>query len=140
MSAPVDHQPPDETLRDAAVGWHVRLSSDVADPDDWLAFEIWLAESPNNLPAYEAVEALWSDLDQITLAPNVVVFKPQSQRPPGVLWGAIAASLLAAVVVGATVWTSQPATQTFETARTGLFARISSVLAPKPIWDGLQQL
>jgi hypothetical protein len=30
--------------------------------------------------------------------------------------------------------------QTWQTSRAGLFARISSLLAPKPIWDGLQQL
>jgi hypothetical protein len=30
--------------------------------------------------------------------------------------------------------------QTFETSRSGLFSRISSLLAPKPIWDGLKQL
>lgn len=30
--------------------------------------------------------------------------------------------------------------QTFATSRAGLFAKISSLLAPKPLWDGLQQL
>jgi hypothetical protein len=30
--------------------------------------------------------------------------------------------------------------QTWQTNRNGLFARISSLLAPKPIWNGLQQL
>ncbi|NMM05968.1 hypothetical protein [Polaromonas sp.] len=30
--------------------------------------------------------------------------------------------------------------QTFASSQAGLFARISSLLAPKPIWDGLQQL
>jgi hypothetical protein len=30
--------------------------------------------------------------------------------------------------------------QTWQTSRNGLFSRISSFLAPKPLWDGLQQL
>jgi hypothetical protein len=30
--------------------------------------------------------------------------------------------------------------QTWQTSRNGIFARIYSLLAPKPIWDGLQQL
>ncbi len=115
MSAPA--LPPEESLRDAAVAWHVRLSSDAADGDDWLAFEVWLAASPNHHEAYEAVEGLWADLDQITLAPTVLPFKQKTRRRPGAWWGAIAASLVAAVVVGATLWTSQPTTETFETAK-----------------------
>ena len=62
-------------------------------------------------------------------------------------WAALDASelaqLLARQKAGETVRLTlcgERGAQTFETARTGLFARISSVLAPKPIWDGLQQL
>lgn len=117
MNAPTDRQPPEASLRDAAVAWHVRLSSDLASAEDWLAFEVWIAASPSNLEAYEVVEALWTDLDQITLAPSVVGFKPRTRHRSGVWWGAIAASLVAAVVIGGTVWTNQPTTQTFATAR-----------------------
>ena len=62
-------------------------------------------------------------------------------------WAALDASelaqLLARQKAGETVRLTlcgERSAQTFETARTGLFARLSSVLAPKPIWDGLQQL
>lgn len=115
MSAPV--LPFDESLRDAAVAWHVRLSSDVADGDDWLAFEAWLAASPHHLEAFEAVEGLWDALSKITPAPTVLAFKPKSRNRPGVWWSAIAASLVAAVVVGATLWTRQPTPETFQTAK-----------------------
>ena len=115
MSAPT--KPSEESLRDAAVAWHVRLSSDAVEGDDWLAFETWLAESPDHLEAYEAVEGLWAALDQVTPAPSVLPFRSKPKRRPGAWWGAIAASLVAAVVVGATLWTGQPTTESYETAR-----------------------
>ena len=62
-------------------------------------------------------------------------------------WSALTASALAQLLArqkaGETVRLTlcgERSAQTFETARTGLFAKISSLLAPKPIWDGLQQL
>lgn len=115
MSAPSDNLPPEETVRDRAVVWHVRLSSDAADGDDWLAFEAWLAESPEHLRAYEAVEAVWSDLDQVTPAPTVVTLTPRAARRPLPWLGAIAASLIAVIFLGATFWMGAPRTQTFET-------------------------
>lgn len=125
MSAPSDNLPPDqppgppplgETVRDQAVAWHVRLSSDDADGDDWLAFEAWLADSPEHLAAYEAVEQVWSDLDQVTLAPTVVTLKPRVARRPLPWLGAIAASLIAVIFLGTMLWTGMPRTQTLETA------------------------
>lgn len=117
MSAPYDNLPPDEALREQAVAWHVRLSSDAAEGDDWLAFEDWLAQSPQHLRAYESVEAVWSDLDQVTPAPTVVAFKPRAVQRPLAWMGAIAASLVAAVVIAVSLGSGQPPTETFRTAQ-----------------------
>src|SRR5690349_8033851 len=116
MSAPSDNLPPDhlphgETVRDRALAWHVRLSSDAADGDDWLAFEAWLAQSPEHLAAYEAVEQVWSDLDQVMPAPTVVTLKPRAARRPLPWLGAIAASLIAVIFLGTMLWTGMPRTQ-----------------------------
>lgn len=117
MTTPSDNLPLDPALRDRAVAWHVRLASDGADGDDWLAFEAWLAEAPEHLRAYEAVETVWSDLDQVTPAPTVVPFRPRPTRRPVAWLGAIAASLIAAVFIGSTLWSNLPATQSYDTAR-----------------------
>lgn len=118
MSAPSANPPPDEALRDRAVSWHVRLASDAADEADWLGFEAWLAESPDHGRAYEAVEQVWAELDAAppAAASNVVPLKPRGARPPLAWLGAIAASLIAAVVLGVTYLANNPTTQSFDTA------------------------
>ena len=118
MSAPFDHAPPEDTPRERAVAWCVRLSSDAAVESDWLAFEAWLAESPDNQTAYDAVEAVWNDLEEAVAAPpaRVVPLKARPSRRPAVWLSAIAASLLVAIALGILWWTAAPATQTFDTA------------------------
>lgn len=116
MSAPSDLPPTDATVRDRAVAWHVRLASDAAEDGDWLAFEAWLAESPEHLAAYEAVETVWADLDEVIPSPTVVTLKPRAARRPIPWLGAIAASLVAAILIGVTLWSASPPTQSFQTA------------------------
>ena len=41
----------------------MRLTSDLANEADWLAFEAWLGAAPENPAAYARVEALWRDLE-----------------------------------------------------------------------------
>ena len=53
-----------ETLRAEAAAWFVRVQSDAAKEDDWLALESWLAGSPARRAAMDAVEGLWSELDE----------------------------------------------------------------------------
>ena len=115
MTAP-DHISPDE-LRDQALTWHVRLASDAAEDGDWLEFEAWLGRSPAHLAAYEAVETIWSELDAV--APptgNVVRLTPRPARRPAPWMGALAASLVGAIVLGLTLWTGAPRTDTYQTA------------------------
>jgi transmembrane sensor len=106
-------------MRDRAVEWHVRVTSDVADEADWLAFEAWLAEAPQHRAAYEAVEQLSSEFDAIGPAEpaKVVQFRPRP-RPTrrAALWaGPVAASLIVAGVIGVSLWPDAPPTQSFQT-------------------------
>ena len=48
---------------DEAAGWFARLWADSATGDQWLAFEAWLAASPDNVAAYERLEQVWIDLE-----------------------------------------------------------------------------
>lgn len=110
--------PPDETLRDQAIAWHVRLGSDAAQEADWLEFETWLGEAPAHARAYEAVEALWSELDAAPTtsgAGNVVPLRRRSA--PLAAWiSAVAACLVAAVFVALNFTDLGTPTRTYETA------------------------
>lgn len=53
------HNLPEHT-RDAAIAWHVRLTSDDADDAVYEAFAVWLAEDENNIAAIDAVEGFAS--------------------------------------------------------------------------------
>jgi transmembrane sensor len=104
MSRHDRHHLPKETVRDAAAAWHVRLSSEETNEADWLQFEVWLAQSPENARAYDEVEALWAELDEVQLpaaAPAKIVPLRPGRRIFRPAWGAaIAASLAAAVALG----------------------------------------
>ncbi len=116
MNGMTDSHEPQPSVRDRAVEWHVRLGSDGADEADWLAFEAWLVQAPEHQAAYEAVEALWMELDEIPSA-SVKVVRLKPRRPVPAWFGAIAASLVAAVALGITVKTMTPPTTVYETAR-----------------------
>jgi transmembrane sensor len=96
----------------------VRLASDAASEADWLDFESWLAASPAHLRAYEAVEALWSELDAVARPSTPIAFgrAPPRRRMAGWI-AALAACVVAAV--GVALATRQPAAPpaVYETAR-----------------------
>lgn len=112
-----DHRKPKESARDIAAAWQVRLSSDDATEADWLEYEAWLAQSPENGRASDAVEALWVELDELRPPPTkVVAFRPR-RRVPAPVWGAaIAASLAAAVGLGLAL-RDDAATTVYSTAK-----------------------
>lgn len=102
MSRRSDISPVSQAIRDQAVEWHVRLSSDAAEEADWLAFETWLDESPEHGAAYDQVEALWRDLDAAPPTAKVAPLKPRTRNRLA-MWTwpvALAASLAIAVGVG----------------------------------------
>lgn len=132
MTVPSDIPANQEALREQAAAWHVRLGSDQAEEADWLAFEEWLAASPDHQAAYEEVESVWMALDDLppdarttpagaavdappTAAPNVVRLTP---RPRPSAWiGRLAASLAVAVGAGFLAWNVTPHTETYSTDR-----------------------
>ncbi|HUO22224.1 MAG TPA: FecR domain-containing protein [Caulobacteraceae bacterium] len=60
----IDWQDP---VHEAAAEWVVRLHATVSDAQaekDWLAFEAWLDDAAANRDAYDAAQALWSEMDR----------------------------------------------------------------------------
>jgi transmembrane sensor len=107
------HPTPEETARDDAAAWRVRLASETASEADWLAFEDWLGQSPDNVRAYDAVEALWAELDELrplAAAAKVVPLRPRRRVPAPVWAAAVAASLAAAVALGLMLRDEAPTT------------------------------
>lgn len=100
---------------EAAIRWFARLQDDAAAPEDWQAFEAWLAASPANAAAYERLERLWVDVEapevEAALAPpEVVRLKPRAVSRRGWLAaGGVLAAGLAAAVVGLETLTPEPA-------------------------------
>jgi transmembrane sensor len=83
-----------------AVDWFVRLQGD-AELADWEAFQTWLEADPTHAAAYDAVEAMWVDLEDPDLAATqaepsgdgvVTPFRPRPQRRALWLGGAAAAA------------------------------------------------
>ena len=65
-------RPPDvtgEDVRDQAAAWLVRVQSDAAGADDWLALEAWLAQSEDHRTAFAEIEAL--DDAVVEMAPQI---------------------------------------------------------------------
>lgn len=104
---------------EAAVSWFVRLrDADAgsgphagATDGDWLAFETWLRASPANAEAYERLEQLWLDLEDLALVqkPAALPRRRRSARPPLArrAWigaGVALAAGLAALAVGFAFW------------------------------------
>lgn len=113
MSAPSDTTPIPEVVRERAAFWHVRLASDEARETDWLDFEAWLGEHPVHQRAYEAVGQVWADLDAApaSATTNIAPLRPRPSRRGFLRTGALAASLVATAVVGATFWANTPRTR-----------------------------
>lgn len=117
-----------ESLRDEAVAWLIRVESDAATADDWMALADWLEGSSARREAFEEAELIVADLserrDEIAagLTPpidNVIGFpaRPKPSAAPRRAWigGAIAASL-AVMIGGPALWSaSQGALVAYET-------------------------
>lgn len=66
VNRPAD-MPMDPRLEQAA-DWHARLQGD-ADQAVWLEFAAWLEADPSHRTAYDQVEQLWHQLDQVEQGP-----------------------------------------------------------------------
>jgi transmembrane sensor len=70
----------DDPAHEAAAEWVVRLHGSVSDAQaeaDWLAFESWLDAGEGNRAAYDAAEALWSDIGRQNRAVRKGLFESE---------------------------------------------------------------
>ncbi|HTI31026.1 MAG TPA: FecR domain-containing protein [Sphingomonas sp.] len=88
-------------VRDAAIGWHLRLREDAT--ADWESFTAWLEASPAHAAAYDAVSIADAELDPVLAAMPVPPHASNDDRLPRRRWalagGGLAAALVAAVTV-----------------------------------------
>jgi transmembrane sensor len=110
-----------------AAEWFVRLQGDDATGDDWLAFEAWLRTAPANAAAYEQLEQVWVDLDEVAerteAAPATMAADRRPLRRPAPrpvnrrAWLAAGGALAASVALGVFV-ADRPRSPVYETYRT----------------------
>ncbi|OYX73596.1 MAG: hypothetical protein B7Y81_02465 [Caulobacter sp. 32-67-35] len=102
-----------DPIQQAAADWFVRLQGDAA-LEDWTAFQAWLEADPAHAAAYDAIEALWVELDDApanddlpcqeaparAVADNVSPFQRRAERPSRRwVWAAGATAAAAAALV-----------------------------------------
>lgn len=97
---------------EAAAHWFARLQDDAATGDDWLAFEQWLAASPAHAAAYETLEGIWAELDDVSAEVTAALDTPSpisleaaraaraGRGPSRRVWLGAGAALAASLVVG----------------------------------------
>jgi transmembrane sensor len=90
------------SARQDAAEWHVRLASETANEGDWLEFERWMA-APKNKAAYEALEAalMVVDAERSAVAETLKqpVIQTKSGHLPAALWATGGAALAAAAAM-----------------------------------------
>ena len=107
-----------EIRRREAAEWFARLNQRRVTGDDVRAFSVW-RKSPENLAAYERVEALWRAADSLSGDPDIIAALAQAKEAPtaaparprspgtGIFKPLGALAAIAAVAVCAAVWVSQ---------------------------------
>lgn len=121
MTGARDRQRP-APAADEAARWFVRLQDAGATRGDWLAFEAWLAASPGNMAAYEHVERLWVEVEEVAdrlpdvSEAEVRTLPARQARTPSRLtrraWLAAGAGLAASVAVAVAVGLGGPGART----------------------------
>ena len=119
-----------DSIQQAASDWFARLQGD-AGLEDWTAFQAWLEADPAHAAAYEAVEALWIEMEDLpaseipAAAPpevvtgNVLPFAARP-KPPARRWvwtGLATAAAAAALVVAVLPQLTRPTFTDYATKR-----------------------
>lgn len=117
-----------DSIQQAASDWFARLQGD-AGLEDWTAFQAWLEVDPAHAAAYDAVESLWVELENLPAdaipvaaedfaAEPVVAFaprpKPHARRW---VWTGLGAAAAAAVVVAVLPQLTRPTFTDYATKR-----------------------
>lgn len=128
-----------DPIQQVATDWFVRLQGD-AGLEDWTAFQAWLEANPAHAAAYQAVESLWVDLEDVAneaapvpvnvLAPvklaapvltdNVVPLRRAAAPPRPArrwMWAGVASAAAAAVVVAVLPQLTRPTFTDYTTRR-----------------------
>ena len=109
--SPTSESAIDQTVRDQAIAWLVRVQSDQATDEDWRGLTEWLEASAAHQNAFDEIERLASDIDEQAdaisrgIRPDTAAILPFRRKGPGrfVVGSAIAAA--AAVLVAAPLLT-----------------------------------
>ena len=75
----VDQHPISDKVYAEAAAWLARLCADRRDTADEEGFKIWLAASPENAAAFEAIDQTWDDLGGIS-EPGDAILVPQERK------------------------------------------------------------
>ncbi len=100
-----------DSAHEAAAEWVVRLHGSVSAAQaeaDWIAFEAWLDSAPDNRAAFDAAEALWSEIGSQSAALRRdlgigqtagIIPLPRTRASAGPLWWAAIAAAAASLLV-----------------------------------------
>jgi transmembrane sensor len=120
-----------DAVQQAASDWFVRLQGDAA-LEDWTTFQAWLEADSAHAAAYDAVEALWVELDDApvngaalgdvgtspSLADNVVPWRRRAERPTRRwLWTGVGAAAAAAAILAVLPQLTRPTFTDYSTQR-----------------------
>jgi transmembrane sensor len=124
MTESVQHDP----IQEAAAEWFAKLQGDSV-LEDWTAFQAWLEADPAHAAAYEAVEAVWLDLEDLPandieadseapLGANVISLRRPAGSPRrGLLIGLGVAATAAIVALVAAPQFTRPTFTDYSTQR-----------------------
>lgn len=97
----------DRQVEEAALGWFTHLRDDRASAADWRAFADWVAASPAHGAAYDELERLWVELDDIEpagMAPPVPAANDNRRPARRRGWLYPAAGIAAAALLAVGLW------------------------------------
>lgn len=119
-----------DPIQQAASDWFARLQGD-AGLEDWTAFQAWLEADPAHAAAYDRVEALWVELEDLPadgipapaaldVTPENVVPFASRPKPPARRWvwtGLVTTAAAAAVAVAVLPQLTRPTFTDYATKR-----------------------